>query len=96
MNKSRNKKTEGSGAKKDEGAVDDHPLDNLNPTQILQKSRDLLKVNDRLVEQISELKSMNSQLQRDLYDKAAEMQFQEVHNNEQLKELGLANNDRIK
>ena len=31
MNKSRNKKTEGSGAKKDEGAVDDHPLSNLTP-----------------------------------------------------------------
>ena len=31
MNKSRNKNTEGSGAKKDEGGVDDHPLSNLNP-----------------------------------------------------------------
>ena len=66
----------GIGAKKDEGVVDDHPLSNLNPTQIRRKARDLLKVNENLVEQISELKSMNYQLQQYLYDQAAELQFQ--------------------
>ena len=39
---------------------------------------------------------MNSQLQRYLYNKSAELQFQESHNNEQLKEVGLANDARIK
>ena len=39
---------------------------------------------------------MNYQLHQDLYDKAAELQFQESHNNEQFKEVGLANNSRIK
>ena len=62
-NRSSTKKPEVSGAKKDEGSVDEHPLANLTPTQIHQKARDLLKVNERLVEQISELKSMNSKLQ---------------------------------
>ena len=76
---------DGSGAKKDDGSVDDHPLANLNPTQIRQKSRDLTKVNERLVGKISELKSMNSKLQRYLYDEAAELQFQESYCNEQLK-----------
>ena len=79
-----------------EGGLDDHPLANLNLTQVRQKARDLLKVNERLVEKISELKSMNSQLQRYLYDKAEELQFQESHKNEQLKEVGLANNAQIK
>ena len=36
-NRSNTKNTDGGGAKKDEGSVDDHPLDNLNPTQIRQK-----------------------------------------------------------
>ena len=57
-------KTDGSGAKKDERAVDDHPLGNLNPTKILQKARDLIKFIESLVEKISDFKSMNSQLQR--------------------------------
>ena len=39
---------------------------------------------------------MNSQLQRYLYKKAAELQFQESHNNEQLKEVVIANDARIK
>ena len=43
-------------AKKDDGAVDDHPLANLTPTHIGGKARDLFKVNDRLVEKTSELK----------------------------------------
>ena len=47
---------EGSETKKYEVAVDDHPLAKLTPTQIRQKARDFLKVNERLVEQISELK----------------------------------------
>ena len=72
---------EGRKAKKDEEAVDDYPLANLPPTQIFRKACDLLKFNERFVEQISELKSMNYQLQRDLYDKAAELKFQETHNN---------------
>ena len=76
---------EGSGDKKYERGVDNQPLANLTPTQIRQKSRDLLKFNERLVEQISKLKSINYQLQRDLYDKAAEIQFKESQNNEQLK-----------
>ena len=80
-NRSSTKKKDGSGAKKDEEGVDDQPLANLNPTQIRQKAYDLLKVNERLVEKISKLKSMNSQLKRYLYDKAAELQFQESHNN---------------
>ena len=63
------------------GAVDDHPLSKMTPTQIRQKARDMLKVNERIVEQIYELKSMHSQLQRDLYDKASELQFQESHKN---------------
>ena len=84
-NRSSTKKTEGSGAKKYEGAVDYHPLTNLTPTQIRRKARDLIKVNERLVEKISEFKSMNYQLQRDLYEKAVELQCQESHNNEQLK-----------
>ena len=95
-NRSITNNTDGIGANKDEGAVDDHPLDNLNPKQIRQKARDLLKVNDRLVEKISELKSINSQLQRYLYYKAEELQFQESHKNEQLKEVVLANDARIK
>ena len=66
------------------------------PTQTRQRARDMLKVNERLVEQISELKSMNYQLQQDLYDKAAELNFQESHNNEQLKEVVLANDAWIK
>ena len=72
-NRSSTKNTEVSGAKKDEEAVDDHPLANLTPTHIHQKSHDLIKVNERLVERISKLKSMNFLLQRDLYDKAAEL-----------------------
>ena len=84
-NRSIAKKTEGTGFKKDYGAVYYHPLANLTPTQIRQKSRDLIKVNERLVSKIPGLKSMNSQLQQDLYGKAAELQFQESHNNEQLK-----------
>ena len=56
----------------------------------------MLKFNERLVEQISELKSMNYQLQQDIYDKAVEMKFQDSHNNEQLKEVGPANDSRIK
>ena len=56
----------------------------------------MLKVNERLVEKISKLKSMNFQLHRDLYKKAEELQFQESHNNEQFKEVGLANDARIK
>ena len=67
------KMTYGSGSKKDEEGVDDHPLANLNPTQICQKEHDMLKVNERLVEQISNLKSMNFLLQRDLYDKSVEL-----------------------
>ena len=86
----------GSGAKKDEGAVDDHPLANLNPAQICWKARDLLKVSERLVEQISELKSMNSQLQWYIYNQAAELQFQDSYNNEQLKGVSIANDARIK
>ena len=39
---------------------------------------------------------MNSQMQRYLYEQAAELQFQGSHNNEQLKEVGLANDARIK
>ena len=39
---------------------------------------------------------MNYQLQRDLYKNLAELQFQESHKNEQLKEVGLANDNRIK
>ena len=80
-NSSSIKKTEGSGANKDDWSVDDNPLANLTPTQIRQKARDMLKVNERIVEQIYELKSMHSQLQRDLYDKASELQFQESHKN---------------
>ena len=87
---------QGSEAKQDQGAVDDHPLANLTTTQIRQKARDMLKVNERLVEQISKLKSMNSQLQQEIYDKAADLQFQESHNNEQLKEVGQANEAWIK
>ena len=34
---------------------------------------------------------MNSQLQRDVYKKAAELQFQESRNNEQSKDVGLYN-----
>ena len=95
-NNSSTKKTEGRGAKNNDGAVDDNPLANMTPTQIRQKARDMLKVNERLVEEISELKSMNYQLQQDLYKKAVELKFQESHNNEQLKEVGLANDSRIK
>ena len=76
-NRSSAKKTYGSGSKKDEGAVDDQPLANLNPTHIRQKARDMIKVNGRIVEQISGLKSMNSLLQLYLYYQAAEVQFQE-------------------
>ena len=39
---------------------------------------------------------MNYQLQQDLYYKALEMKFQESHNNEQLKEVGLDNESWIK
>ena len=95
-NRSSTKKKDGSGAKKDEGYVDDHPLSNLNPTNIRQKARDLLKANERIVEQISKLKSMNSQLQRYLYDKAEELQFQESQKDEKLKEVGLYNDAQIK
>ena len=95
-NRSSNKKTEGRGANKDDWAVDDNPLSNLTPTQIRQKARDMLKVNERLVEQISELNSMNSQLQQYLYNKAIELKFQESHKNEQLKDVVLDNDARIK
>ena len=70
-NTSSTKNTDRSGAKKNKVAVDDHPLFNLNPTQIRQKARDVLKDNERLVGKISELNSMNSQLQRYLYNKTA-------------------------
>ena len=72
----------GVGPRRMRGGVDDHPLANLNPTQICQKEHDMLKVNERLVEQISNLKSMNYQLQKYLYYKASELQFQESHKNE--------------
>ena len=39
---------------------------------------------------------MNSQLQQDLYNKIEELNFQEAHNNEQLKEVGLDNDTQIK
>ena len=39
---------------------------------------------------------MNPQLQRDLYYKASELHFQESHNNEQLKKVGLANDACIR
>ena len=39
---------------------------------------------------------MNSQLQQDLYEKASELHFQELYNNEQLTEVLIANDTRIK
>ena len=39
---------------------------------------------------------MNYELQRYLYYKTAELQFQDSHNNELLKEVGLSNDARIK
>ena len=39
---------------------------------------------------------MNSQLQRYLYDKAEELQFQESQKDEKLKEVGLYNDAQIK
>ena len=55
-NRSSTKKTDGSGVKKYDRAVDDQHLAKLNPTHIRQRACDLLKVNERLVEKINKLK----------------------------------------
>ena len=86
----------GLGSIRMRGALIITPLSNLDPKQIRQKSRDLLKVNERLVKEISRLKSMKYQLQQYLYDKATELQFQESHNNKHLKEMGLYTDSQVK
>ena len=48
-------------------------ITSLTVTQLRRKVKDLQKLKDRHLDQVSDLKSMNKQLQTDLYDKSEEV-----------------------
>ena len=63
------------------------PSRNMSRPKLLRKTRDLLNLKDKYLDEIDNLKSQNSQLRRDLYDKAEQIKFELADHEQKIDEL---------